>query len=104
VSARNWALVAAMVAAVYLPKGLPLLLVTDRLPPGWRRWLQYMAPAVLSALVAPAVLAPHGRLAISDWQQAAYLAAFVVAVLSRRMLLALAAGVAVLLLVTALGH
>jgi branched-subunit amino acid transport protein len=31
-------------------------------PPLLRRWLRYVPPAVLAALIAPAALAPHGRI------------------------------------------
>lgn len=99
---REMLILGAMILAVYLPKTLPLFLVSDRLPAGVRRWLHYVAPAVLSALVAPAVLAPSGRLAAPGWDQAGYLAAFLVAVLTRRVIPALVAGLAVVIAVTAL--
>ncbi len=34
------------------------------LSPALRRWLRYIPPAVLAALVAPAALAPHGHVEV----------------------------------------
>ena len=99
---RELALVAAMGLGVYLPKVVPLLLVSGHLSPGLRRWLGYVAPAVLSALVAPAVLAPAGRVIVPGWEQAGYLAAFLVALATRRMLPSLAAGLSLVLVVALL--
>ncbi|HYF96051.1 MAG TPA: AzlD domain-containing protein [Symbiobacteriaceae bacterium] len=99
---RDLAVVGIMILAVYLPKALPLLLMKDRISPGVQRWLKYVAPAVLSAMVAPAILMPEGRLAVPGWEQAPFLATLVVTMLSRRMFAGLAAGLAVLLAVTLL--
>ena len=84
-------------AAVYLPKALPLVLVGDRLPSGVRRWLDYVAPAVLAALVAPTILVTNRALAPVRWEVLAFVATFGVALRTRRMLPSLAAGVAVLI-------
>lgn len=88
-----------MAVAVYLPKALPLIVVSEELTTRLRRWLQYVAPAVLGALVAPSIVAPTGQLAAPAWDQSAYVVAFVVALRTRRMLPSLAAGLAMLLLV-----
>ena len=101
--ARDLAVVLAVALGVYLPKALPLLLLSGHLSAGVRRWLGYVAPAVLAALVAPVVLAPNRALAPPGWQALGYLAAFLVAVATRRMLPALAVGLAVVLAVTLLG-
>jgi branched chain amino acid efflux pump len=92
VSAGDFALLVGMALAVYLPKALPLVAVSENVTSRLRHWLQYVAPAVLGALIAPSILAPAGQLAAPGWQQAGYLVAFVVAVVTRRMLPALAAG------------
>ena len=84
-------------AAVYLPKGLPLVLVGDRLSPGVRRWLEYVAPAVLAALVAPTILVSDRALTPPRWELLAFVATFVVALLTRRMLPSLGAGAVVLI-------
>ena len=85
---------------VYLPKALPLLLLGDRLGPRARRWLRYVAPAVLSALVAPAILVPSATLVLPGWELLAYAAALVVALATRRMLPSLGVGLAGVVLVT----
>jgi branched-subunit amino acid transport protein len=96
-------IVVGMAIAVYLPKALPLVLISERLTSRLRRWLQYVAPAVLGALVAPSIVSPAGRSPGLAWDQAAYVVAFVVAIWTRRMLPALAAGMAAVVL-TALIH
>lgn len=102
-NSRDLWIVALMIPAVYLPKALPLLLLKDRISPGVQRWLKYVAPAVLSAMVAPAILVPNGRLEMPGWSQAPFLVTLVVTILTRRMFAALAAGLATLLAVTLLG-
>jgi branched-subunit amino acid transport protein len=97
-------IVAGMAVAVYLPKALPLVLISDRLTTRLRGWLQYVAPAVLGALVAPSILAPDGRPAGPSWDQAAYVVAFVVAIWTRRMIPSLVAGMAAIIVVTLLPH
>lgn len=94
---REALIIGGMALGVFLPKMVPLLLVTDRLTPRVRRWLSYVAPAVLSALVAPAVLAPQGHLAgwASPWEVAGYAITFVVAVSTRRMFPAVVSGLVV---------
>jgi branched-subunit amino acid transport protein len=84
--------------AVFLPKAVPLLLVPERIAPGVRRWLDYVAPAVLAALVAPSILLTDGRLGVPRWEHLAFAATFAVAIWTRRMLPPLVAGVAVLVI------
>ena len=43
-------IVVGMAVAVYVPKALPLVLISERLTARLRPWLQYVAPAVLGAL------------------------------------------------------
>jgi branched-subunit amino acid transport protein len=88
--------VLGMAVAVYLPKAVPLVAISERHTTRLRPWLQYVAPAVLGALVAPNIA---GSL---SWTQAAYAVSFGVALLTRRMLPSIAAGLAVLVLVTLL--
>ena len=50
------ALIAGMTAVTYIPRFLPLWLLSSRsLHPGLMRWLEMIPPAVLSALLAPAL-------------------------------------------------
>ena len=95
-------IILGMAVAVYVPKALPLVIVSEGLTLRLRPWLQYVAPAVLGALVAPSVVAPSGQLAAPGWDQTAYLVAFVVAILTSRMVPSLAAGLATIVLVTLL--
>ena len=101
-TSRDLSIVAGMFLAVYLPKALPLLLLKDRVSPGVQRWLKYVAPAVLSAMVAPAILAPDGRLELPGWAQAPFLLTLVVTIFSRRMFVGVAAGLVTLLAITLL--
>ena len=66
-----------------------------RLSPGVERWLRYVTPATLGALLGPLLLTPDGAL-VPLWANAALLAAIptaVVARLSCNLLATIAAGV-----------
>ena len=50
----------------YLPRVLPMLLLSGRkLSPWIARWLSFVPATVLAALLAPAILCPEKQLAIS---------------------------------------
>jgi branched-subunit amino acid transport protein len=87
----------------YLMRGIPLTLGSRaRLAPGVERWLSYVTPATLGALLGPLLLTPGGFL-LPPWTNAALLAAIptaAIARLSRNLLVTIAAGV---LLYAALG-
>ena len=83
-------------AAVFAPKALPIVLVGDHLPRPVRRWLEFVAPAVLAALVAPSIFTADRTLAPLRWEVLAFGATFIVAVVTRRMLPPVATGLAVL--------
>jgi branched-subunit amino acid transport protein len=102
VTATELLLIGGMAAAVFVPKALPLLVVSEHVIVRLRRWLEYVAPAILGALVAPSILAPSGQPAAPAWDQAAYAIAFVVALLTRKMIPSLAAGLVTLAIVTLL--
>jgi branched-subunit amino acid transport protein len=95
-------LVVGMGVAVYLPKVLPLALVSERQATRLRGWLQYVAPAVLGALVAPSIVAPAGHLQVPGWEVVGYLLGGIVAATTRRMVGALAVGMAGILLAAVL--
>lgn len=63
------------------------------IPPWLRRWLGYVPPAVLTALIVPAVLAPQGKVTVGlpFWATSA---AAVVAWRTRNVLLTILAGMA----------
>lgn len=49
--------IAGMALATYLPRAVPLLLLTKRPLPAWlREWLDLVPAALLGALVAPALV------------------------------------------------
>jgi branched-subunit amino acid transport protein len=83
-------------AGTYLMRAVPLSLGSRAtLSPGVARWLRYVTPATLGALLGPLLLTPDGAL-IPPWANAALLAAIptaIVARLSRNLLATIAAGV-----------
>ena len=55
-----------MMAVTYIPRMLPAMALSSRdLPPIVVKWLSYVPTAVLSALLAPSLLAPEGTVALS---------------------------------------
>jgi branched-subunit amino acid transport protein len=48
----------------YLTRYTMIAALGREMPPGMHRWLRYVPPAVLAALIAPAVLAPQGQLEV----------------------------------------
>ena len=101
-TAGELVLIVGMALAVYLPKVVPLVVVSPRMTARLERWLRYVAPAVLGALVAPSILAPSG-IPMLNLQQLGFVAAFAMAIASRRMLPSLAVGLVVLALTTMIG-
>lgn len=96
---RNVALVVVILvvgAGTYLMRAVPLTLGSRaRLAPGVERWLSFVTPAALGALLGPLLLTPGGKL-LPPWANAALLAAIptaAVARLSRNLLVTIAAGV-----------
>ena len=74
------------------------LLGRAEFPPALRRALRYVPPAVLTAIIAPALLAPDGQvdLSLANARLLAGTAAILIALLTRRTLLTLLVGMAVL--------
>jgi branched-subunit amino acid transport protein len=58
-----------MALVTYLTRYAAIAALGGEMPPRLRRWLRYVPPAMLAALIAPAALAPKGHLAfgISAW-------------------------------------
>lgn len=85
-----------MSLGTYLARSLPMAFTSRKaLPPGLVRWLDSVAPAVLGALLGPALFAPGGQL-LPPWQNPALLAALpaaVVALKKRNLALTLVVGV-----------
>ena len=53
-----------MALATYFTRYAMMAALGREMPPTLRRWLHYVPPAVLAALVVPAALAPQGRLEV----------------------------------------
>lgn len=66
-SSRDYILlVLAMGAVTYLPRMLPLVVLSRRKLPGWfAEWLELIPPAILSALIAPTLFAGSSPRALS---------------------------------------
>ncbi len=59
-------MIAGMLFVTFLPRFLPLMFLSNKnLPDKVIRWLSFIPAAVLSALLAPAVLLNDGRLFLS---------------------------------------
>lgn len=59
---RLFLIIVGMALVTYIPRILPLLLLSSRsLPPVVREWLSLLPPALMAALVAQAVLMADGR-------------------------------------------
>jgi branched-subunit amino acid transport protein len=94
-----WLTIAAAGTATYLTRLSFIALARRGAPPAWlARPLRLVPAAVMSALIAPAVLAPHGALML--WpvnpRALAAVAAVVVAWKTRSVLLTLVVGMSVL--------
>ena len=55
---------AGMALVTYFTRYAMIAALGREVPPLLRRWLRYVPPAVLAALVVPAALAPQGNLEI----------------------------------------
>jgi len=62
-----------MAVVIYSTRYAMIAAFGREVPPLLHRWLRYVPPAVLAALVAPAALAPQGRLDVGThaWAVAA---------------------------------
>ena len=92
-SLNDLLVIVGMALAVYAPKVIPLVLVSERHAERLKGWLVYVAPAVLGALVAPSIVLRPPTLDL-----AAFAVAAVVAAVTRRMLAAIAVGAVMLVL------
>lgn len=91
-----------MAVVTYFTRYAMIAALGRELPSLLRRWLAYVPPAVLAALIAPAALAPQGHLQIGPhvW---ATLAGAAVAWHTRSILLTILGGMAIFWLLRALG-
>lgn len=94
----------AMGAVTYLPRLLPLLLLSQRgLPPRVLRFLEFIPVAVLAAFVVPLVLAPEGPLSLSLQNQTLLVSAPTVAAAlkTRSLIVTVVVGVAAMMVLRA---
>jgi branched-subunit amino acid transport protein len=91
-----------MAVVTFLTRYAAIAALGREIPSRLRRWLCYVPPAVLAALVAPAALAPKGHLELGlpAW---ALLAGAAVAWRTRSVLWTLVGGLAVFWLLRGLG-
>lgn len=96
-------LILAMTAATYLPRLLPILLLSRRkLPFIVERWLSYVPVAVLATLLGPVLFLPDGQFTLKIslnphfW---AAIPALAIAVISRNMFLTVLVGIGVTALI-----
>lgn len=90
-----------MSLVTYLPRMLPMVLLSKiNLPPLFLKWLQFIPAAVLSALLAPAILAPQGKLSINLDNKAfiASIPCFLVAIRTKNLFLTVMVGILVMFL------
>lgn len=91
-----WWMIVGVAVVSLLPRMLPVALFSRReFPERLKRWLSYVAPAVLGALTALSVLAPAGKINISAgnlyiW---AFIPTFLVALRTRSLFYSLLTGI-----------
>ena len=95
-------LIALMTLVTYLPRVLPVLLLSRRtLPAPVERWLSFVPVAVLSALLAPALFAPSGALDLSFDSNPVFwvsIPAFLIAIKTKNLFITVIAGMVMIAL------
>jgi branched-subunit amino acid transport protein len=83
-SGQEWLLVLGMTAVTFAVR-YPILALVGRvnLPPGVMDAMRYIPPAVLAAIIAPAVLMPQGTLWVG-WENSYLVAGIVTGLISWR--------------------
>lgn len=95
------AIILGMALVTYLPRMLPLVVLSRlKLPPLLQRWLEYVPVAVLSALLATGLLTSGGRLALPPAHPdlLAAIPAFAVAIWTRSLMGTVLVGIAAMAL------
>ncbi len=90
-----WTVIIGAAVVTYLPRVLPLVSFGKKeIPPLVLKWLGYIPPAVLAALLAPDILlnGQQLNLSIRNMELLAALPSFLVAIYTRSMLFTLVAG------------
>ncbi len=92
-------IILGMMLVTYIPRALPMLMLSSRTLPAWLdKWLQLIPAAVLAALLAPALFIPEQQLDISIHNPflIAALPTLLVACLGRSFVLAILTGMTVM--------
>jgi branched-subunit amino acid transport protein len=103
---NEWLLIFLMAAVTYLPRYLPLALAGRvRLPWAVERALDYVPIAVLTAIIAQAAMIRGGEpdVSLANYHALAALAAFVAALVWRRLFVTISAGLACFIVLRLLG-
>ena len=98
---NEWLLIAAMTVLTFTPRYLPFGLAGKvKIPPILERSLTYVPIAVLTSIITQSSLIREGELALNlaNHHLIAVLAAFVTALISRRLFLIVAAGLVAFLM------
>lgn len=61
---ENFLIFVGMAAVTFFTRYTMMAALGREIPPRLKRWLHYVPPAVLAALIAPAVFVQQGRLAL----------------------------------------
>ena len=99
---ENLVIFAGMALVTYFTRYAMIAALGREVPPLLRRWLRYVPPAVLAALVVPAALAPQGNLEIGLRAWAVVVGA-VIAWRTRSVLWTILGGLAIFWLLRMLG-
>ncbi|HZK24096.1 MAG TPA: AzlD domain-containing protein [Oscillospiraceae bacterium] len=99
--ARVFILILGMAIVTYLPRFLPMYILTRlEIPQVVSTWLRYIPVAVLAALIVPGILAVNGHITVSpnNYYLLASFLAFGVAYRFRNMMLTVTVGMAAVLI------
>ena len=99
---RPWVLatVIGMMLVTYLPRMLPIVVLSRvRLPEWFGRWLSFVPVAVLSALLVPSILVKDGAVWVAPENKPllAALPTFLIALKTRNLFASVLAGLAVII-------
>lgn len=99
--ARVFILILGMAIVTYLPRFIPMYILTRlEIPPVVSAWLSYVPVAVLAALIVPGILTVNGQItcSASNYYLLASLLAFVIASRFKNMMLTVTVGMAAVLI------
>ena len=107
---REWLVIAGMALATCLPRVIPILLLPGKkIPRIVKRWLSYIAPAILAALLAPELFLDRSNSAVpifslSNIYSQAAIPAIIVAWKTRSLLKTVTTGIIATAIIRLLFH